>query len=400
MSLNFFNEEFSVDDVDMYKWATELFPINRSLTGHGNRQTLSYIKNLLPNLEIKYFKSNEKVFDWEIPNEWHVYEAYIEDESYNKIVDFKINNLHLMGYSISVDSWLTLKELETHLFSIPELPEAIPYKTSYYKKDWGFCISHNQRMSLKNEKYHVVIKSELFKGQLDYGELLIKGRSKKEVIFSTYRFIFIPETIGSIAYISKNLKHLKKYTLSGFVVTCVGDDLSYSFLGSRLGNTYADKISKYTLDSFLDKVNIYSFLKRGSDERQFCSPLVDLPFVSIMRSKYGTFKEYHTSLDNLNFIKKNALYDSLKIYLKIISVIENNFIITPLIFCEPQLGKRNLYKISSNDDADNLINFLAYIDGKLDLVEISEKINTDFISCLKIFEIIKNQNNLIKYKLI
>lgn len=398
----------------MYKWATDLFPINRSITGQGVRDTLKYLKAILPDLSLNNFSSGDVVFDWVIPDEWDVQEAFIEDENGKKVIDFKINNLHLVGYSEPVDCWLTLDELNSYLYSLPEKPNAIPYITSYYKKKWGFCLSHNQRAGLLDVKYHVVIKSKFFKGQLDYGELIIKGKSQKEVLFSTYichpsmannelsglvltaglaeyvaslkelnytyRFLFIPETIGSIAYLSKYWEYMKQNTIAGYVVTCVGDNLTYSFLPSRTGNTFADKIAKFVLDNYVETYIEYSFLQRGSDERQYCHPLIDLPVASIMRSKYGTFEEYHTSLDNLDFISADGLQGSFKIYIKVIEIIERNKIFKPITFCEPQLGKRGLYNITSNDDANYLINFLAYIDGNKDLIDISNLIETDMFS--------------------
>jgi aminopeptidase-like protein len=412
----------------MYKWATDLFPINRSISGQGVRETLSYINHILPDLNLYNFSSGEQVFDWVIPDEWNVSCAYIEDEFGNNIIDFKNNNLHLIGYSESVNCWLTLEELNLHLHSLPDQPNAIPYITSYYKKKWGFCLTHIQRSSLKNVKYHVVIKSSFTKGKLDYGELIINGNSSKEILFSTYichpsmannelsgvvvttalakyisslenkeytyRFLFIPETIGSIAYLSRNWEIMKKVTIAGFVVTCVGDNQNYSFLPSRKGNTYADKIAKFALDNYTEKYIEYSFLQRGSDERQFCSPLIDLPVVSIMRSKYGTFPEYHTSLDNLDFISVSGLQGSYNIYSKIINIIEANKVYTPLIYCEPQLGKRGLYNISSNDDADIIINLLAYIDGNTDLIDLSKNLKTDLFSSLDVV------NELLKFNLI
>jgi len=413
---------------EMYKWASDLFPLNRSITGQGNRESLEYLKKLLPDLKINNFKSGEQVFDWTIPDEWHIDEGYIEDKYGNKIIDFKTNNLHVLGYSEPVDTWLTLDELNNFLYSLPEQPNAIPYLTSYYKRRWGFCLTHEQRLSLKNVKYHAVIKSTLFKGQLDYGELIIQGLQKEEVLLSTYichpsmannelsgmvltaalaqflssmksnrytyRILFIPETIGSIAYLSHNWQYLKKYIIAGFVITCVGDNNNYSFLPSRTGDTYADKIAKFVLNNYVKEYKEYSFLERGSDERQYCTPLIDLPVVSIMRSKYGTYPEYHTSLDNLNFISPLGLSNALKIYIKIIQVLENNYIYKPKIFCEPQLGKRGLYNTSSNDNPIDIVNLLAYLDGKNDLIDLSRLINVDF------FEIVNYINALVKENLI
>ena len=415
---------------EMYKWASDLFPLNRSITGQGNRETLQYLKKLLPDLKINNFKSGEMVFDWTIPDEWQIDEAYIDDEFGNRIIDFKTNNLHILGYSEPVDTWLTLDELNNYLYSLPDQPKAIPYLTSYYKRRWGFCITHEQRLSLKNVKYHVVIKSLLFKGQLDYGELIIEGDQKEEVLLSTYichpsmannelsgivltvalaRFLtslknnrytyiilFIPETIGSIAYLSYNWQYLKNHIIAGFVITCVGDNNNYSFLPSRTGDTYADKVAKYVLNNYIQEYKQYSFLERGSDERQFCSPLIDLPVVSIMRSKYATYPEYHTSLDNLDFISPLGLSNAFKIYVKIIQVLENNYRYKPKIFCEPQLGKRGLYNITSNESPDILVNLLAYIDGNLDLIDLSIILNVNINECQLGCELLLENELIIK----
>ena len=248
----------------MYKWCVDLFPINRSIMGDGVRNTLSYIKKEFPDLEIKKIKTGTKIFDWEVPNEWNVKEAYIEDLKGNRIIDFKKNNLHLMSYSVPIDKWMNLNELNKHLYSIEEQPDAIPYVTSYYKKNWGFCISHNQRKKLKNTNFHVVIKSSLNPGYLNYGEILIKGKTTNEILLSTYichpsmannevsgpvvtlaltkfinkiksrnfsyRIIFIPETIGALAYLSYNHKKMKKNIKAGFILTCVGDNNNFSFM--------------------------------------------------------------------------------------------------------------------------------------------------------------------------
>ena len=278
---------------EMYTWAKDLFLYNRSITGQGLRDTLKYIKNVLPNLEIREVKSGTKVFDWEVPDEWNVTEAYIEDDSSNRIIDFNDSNLHLVGYSVSIDEWMDLTKLNANLYSIESQPDSIPYITSYYKKRWGFCLSHNKRMKLKDGKYHVVIRSTINPGYMNYGELIIKGKTTEEVLLSTYichpsmannelsgpvvtmalsqwineyinrrftyRIIFIPETIGAIAYLSQHWQHMKKNTIAGFVLTCVGDNRTYSYMPSRLGNTYADEIASHICKNFLSKYDIYNF---------------------------------------------------------------------------------------------------------------------------------------------
>lgn len=259
---------------EMYDLAAELFPICRSITGNGTRQTLSRIKEIIPEMQIFEVPSGTKVFDWTIPNEWEIHEAYVEDEDGKRVIDFAENNLHLVGYSTPVDIIVDRGELDKHLYSLPDHPEWIPYVTSYYKERWGFCITQNQRDQLKDGNYHVVIKSKLFPGYLTYGELLIPGESEKEIFLSTYvchpsmannelsgpvvqieiakwllskewrkysyRLIWIPETIGSITYISKNLDIMKRNIIAGYNLTCVGDDNAVSYVASRRGNTLAD----------------------------------------------------------------------------------------------------------------------------------------------------------------
>jgi len=408
---------------DLYKWATELFPINRSITGEGVRETLKYIKNLIPDLKINSISSGDKVFDWIIPDEWNVKDAYIESPEGTKIADFKKNNLHLMGYSIPVNRVMSLTELQSHLYSINEVPDAIPYVTSYYNRNWGFCISHNDRKKLPDGNYKVFIDSTLTKGKLNYGEIIIPGKSRKEVLISTYichpsmannevsgivvttklakwlneqnntqytyRIVFVPETIGSIAYIHRNFSIMKRNVIGGFVVTCVGDNNNYSILNSKYENTLFDKIGNnvikyYTKNNF----NRYSFLDRGSDERQYSSVGVDIPIISLMRTKYGEYNEYHTSLDNLNFISPQGLYGGFEIHKKAIILLENNFIYKVVLPCEPQLGKKGLYPLVSTRETqkqvETMMNFIAYADGKTDLVTIANRINVDALECIEI----------------
>ena len=406
----------------MYSWAEDLFPINRSITGEGVRKTLKYIKNIIPELTINEIPTGTDVFDWKIPNEWNITEAFIEDETGNRIIDFEDSNLHVVGYSIPVDKWIDLEELENHLYSIESQPDSIPYVTSYYKERWGFCLAHNLRKKLLAGKYHVVIKSELKKGSLTYGEIIFKGRESKEVLISTYichpslanneisgpvvsialsnwvrnlkdrrftyRIIFIPETIGAIAYLSKHWQYMKKNTIAGFVLTCVGDNLTYSLMPSRLGNTFADKISKHICNHFLPKYVEYSFLERGSDERQYCNPLIDLPVVSIMRSKYGTFPEYHTSDDNLDFITPEGLFGGYEINKKCLEALEINFKYINKIMGEPKMDKRGLRndlgapKERPKFNRD-LMNFIMYADGST-LLSICEKIGVNIFEANKI----------------
>jgi len=409
----------------MHKWAADLFNINRSITGPGVRETLVFLSNLIKGLQIKNVASGTKVFDWTVPDEWEIREAFIEDKYGNRIVDFKNNNLHIVGYSVAVDQYMELDELQKYLHSLPEQSDAIPYVTSYYSKSWGFCLTHNQRESLESGKYRVYIDSTISPGVLNYGELIIPGDSKEEVLLSTYichpsmannelsgpvvtaalsqwllslkkrrytyRIIFIPETIGSITYLSKNLDYMKENVIAGFVITCIGDNRTYSFLPSRKGGTLADRAALHCLKNSVKKFNEYSYLDRGSDERQYCSPGVDLPVCSIMRSKYDTYPEYHTSLDNLSFISPEGLKGGYDILKKTIRIIEVNDYYKNIFYCEPQLGKRGLYpnlsiKGGSADDLKNLMNLLAYADGEIDLIDLANIINVDIIDLHPIVE--------------
>ncbi len=396
---------------EMYKLLEYLFPICRSISGEGVRDTLRIIQQHIP-ITIHEVPSGTEVFDWVVPREWNVNDAYIMDETGNKIIDFKKNNLHLVGYSVPINETLSLKELQEHLYSLPEQPEAIPYVTSYYKERWGFCIAQKQRDKLKDGNYSVVIDSELKEGSLTYGELIIPGTSDKEIFLSTYvchpsmannelsgpvlatflakwimseprrytyRVIFIPETIGSIMYLSKNLDHLKEKVITGFNITCVGDNGPYSYLPTRNENTYADKIALNTLSFSHPDFVKYSYLDRGSDERQYNAPGVDLPVCTIMRSKYGTYPEYHTSLDNLEFVSAEGLMGTLDVYKKCLKTVEENKKYKIKCLGEPQLGKRGLYPTigtkSSSLAVKDIMNFISYADGDHDLIDISNKID-------------------------
>lgn len=398
---------------NMYGWAKDLFPICRSITGPGVRETLNYIKNLIPDLTIHEVPSGTQAFDWTVPDEWTIRDGYIADESGQRIIDFQKNNLHVIGYSKPVDRWLELEELDKHLYSVPEQPLAIPYVTSYYKSRWGFCISHNQRQNLKSGRYHVKIDSDLKPGMLNYAELLLPGETTDEVLLSTYvchpsmgnneisgicvttaisewlskmpnrrytyRILFLPETIGSIVYLSKHASIMKEKTIAGFVVTCVGDNKTYSFLPSRFGHTLADQVARHVLKHKIKKYERYSFLDRGSDERQYCCPLINLPVVSVMRSKYGTYPEYHTSLDDLSFISPEGMGGSLKVLKYCINFLESNYYYRKTIPCEPQLGERGLYPNLSTKNSHEkvavMMNLIAYCDGTSSLLEIADIIN-------------------------
>lgn len=397
---------------ECYDLAEVLFPICRSISGEGVRQTLGMIRDKLPGMTIHEVPSGTQCFDWEVPCEWNVRDAYIADAQGRKVIDFKKHNLHIVGYSVPIDEIMSLEDLDEHLHSLPDQPGAIPYVTSYYKERWGFCLAHEQRLSLKPGMYHVHIDSTLAPGVLNYGELIIPGRERSEVLLSTYvchpsmannelsgpvvtaaladwikfqpgrrytyRVVFVPETIGSIIYLSRNLDEMKAHTVAGFVITCVGDDRAYSFLPSRRGDTLTDKVAMHVMRHRCPGFTQHSYLHRGSDERQYCSVGVDLPVVSVMRSKYNTYPEYHTSLDDMSLISPKGLCASLQLLQDCIVALENNRRYRTNYCCEPQLGKRGLYPTisarGSTDTVRTMMDFLAYCDGDSDLVDIAERI--------------------------
>jgi len=401
----------------MYQWMKDLFPICRSITGNGVRETLQYIKNLIPDLTIYEIPSGTKAFDWTVPDEWNISDAFVIDENGRKIIDFKNHNLCVVGYSEPVDTIMKFAQLDQHLHSLPDQPNAIPYVTSYYKRYWGFCVTEKQRQVLRqypNKKFHVKIDATLKSGHLSYGELIIPGKIDKEILLSsyichpsmannelsgpvvttalaqwvlknndrrfTYRIVFVPETIGAVVYLSRYWEEMKKKTIAGFVLNCLGDEGDYSYIASRLENTLSDRILLHTLKFKTDKFKTYSFLERGSDERQYCSPGIDLPICTLCRSKPGEFKEYHTSLDDLEFVSPKGLYDSYRVVRECLKLMEENCNYRIKVLCEPQLGKRDLYpnlsiKEGGGQNIKNMMNFIAYADGNHDLIEIAEKIN-------------------------
>lgn len=401
---------------EIHSFARLLWSFNRSLTGHGVRQTLDEIKKHLAELEVFSVATGTQVFDWKVPKEWEVWEAHITTPDGERICDFKQNNLHLVGYSHPFEGDLPLDELKKKLHTLPDQPEAVPYVTSYYDEGWGFCLSQNQFDALKDGTYHVVVNTRLFDGVLNYGEFILPGKSEKEIFLSTYvchpsmannelsgpvvltylarwlksikklnysyRIIFVPETIGSITYLSKNLAEMKKRIIAGFNVTCIGDNRSYSYVPSRSGDTTSDEVAKHVLKWIDPEYVAYSWLDRGSDERQYCSPGVDLPVATILRTKYGQYPEYHTSLDDLvSVVTAEGLNGGYWALRRAIEAIENNSFFVAKMLCEPQMGRRGLYpKTSKKDlkykDSRMMMDFLSFCDGQHSLLSIAEKLNT------------------------
>ena len=416
----------------LYQFCKKLIIYNRSLTGEGNRKTLNEIKKELPNLRILSVPSGYKAFDWQVPKEWNVKDAYVRDSKGKKIIDYKKNFLHLVGYSHPVDCKIHLKDLKKKIFSNIDRPSSIPYKTSYYKEDWGFCMSHNKKKKLKNGYYHVFIDSKIKKGVMNYGEILIPGKTNKEIFLSTYichpqmanneisgiavatflikhlerlpkqkytiRLVFVPETIGSIVYIKKKLNILKKNVVAGFNITCVGDERTYSYLPTRNGNTLSDIAAKHVLKWLKLKFIEYSWNERGSDERQYCSPGVDLPIASIMRSKFNEYPEYHTSDDKFGkVVTAKGLFGSYSTILKTIEVLQNHCYPKATFKCEPFLSKYNLFdpfkstshihtKKFKSTATDPIYNLISQADGKNSLMDIAEKI---LVPAWELFDIIK-----------
>lgn len=408
----------------LYGWVRDLFPIHRSITGEGVRQTLAYLAQLLPGLTVQSVRSGTPVLDWTVPDEWNVRDAYLLDPDGRKVVDFKDNNLHIVGYSQPIDAEIDLEALQPRLHSLPDKPDAIPYVTSYYSPTWGFCLADRVRRALKPGKYRAVIDSTIAPGHLNYGELVLPGDEEREVFLSTYvchpsmannelsgpavatavmrtlmarprrrytyRLLLLPETIGAIAYLSRHLNEMQRKVVAGFVVTCVGDERAWTFLGSRQGDTVADRAARHVLRHAVGDYGTASFLDRGSDERQYCNPGVDLPVVSIMRSRYATYPEYHTSLDDLSLVTPRALADSATVLLRTIDAVEANSTYRTLILGEPQLGKRGLYPSLSTLETEaavrDMINLIGYSDGTHDLIAIADAIGAPIWRCREIVD--------------
>ena len=417
---------------DMHELMRKLWPICRSISGQGVRDTLALIAKELPELKFHRVASGTQCFDWKVPHEWNIRDAYIVAPDGAKICEFKKNNLHIMGYSVPVDEEFDLEQLQPHLYSLPNMPNAIPYFTSYYEKRWGFCISHEQREALKPGRYRAVIDTTLEPGHLEYADLVLPGESSEEVLLSTYvchpsmannelsgpvvatylanwlsaipnrrytyRFVFIPETIGSIIYLSRNIEHMKKHTIAGFMINCVGDDRTYGFMPSRSGSTLSDRAGQHALKHHAGTFDRYSFLLRGRDERQYCSPGVDLPIASLFRSKYNTYPEYHTSLDDMTLVTPAGLLGGLQMFQRAIQSLEANHTYKATVLCQPNLGSRGLYPTLSTKDTFKkvfgLVNIFAYADGEHDLLAVADLLD------LPIWELASAARDLQKHGLI
>ena len=406
----------SVSDMSMLELAKYLYPLPRSLTGRGIDHSFKIFESIHTEFTRLSYPSGQSVFDWTIPPVWNVRSAFIQDESGNKICDFSVNNLHLVGYSHSIDVTLSLDQLLPHLHTREDLPTAVPYVTSYYSKNWGFCIPYSQLKSLKPGNYRCYIDSSFEEGCLDLIEAVIPGESSQELFFSsylchpsmannelsgpvlisqimkyvkslplrkyTYRFVLLPESIGSVAYLSTRLRELKANVISGFNLSCVGDERRYTHLLSRSGTSLADLALASALQS-RNNVVTKSFAFRGSDERQYNSPGINLPVCGFSRSKYCDFPEYHTSLDDFKVVTSAGLDGSFQVMKDVIDAFETDLYPKTSVLCEPQLGKRGLYPniskttfINSDerivDDLSIRMDVLAYSDGDTSIFNISD----------------------------
>ena len=400
---------------ELHEFVSELFPICRSITGDGLRETLRRIGERVP-LELYEVPTGTQAFDWTIPREWNIRDAYVKDGQGRRVVDFGASNLHVVNYSVPVDLWLPLSELRERLATIPERPNWIPYRTSYYQEDWGFCLSHNSLLSLEEGEYEVRIDSTLEDGSLTYGECYLPGDEEAEVLISahvchpslandnlsgvavatfvaralaamprrlSYRFVFVPGTIGAIAWLHANREHVSRIR-HGLVLTCAGDAGHATYKRSRRGDAEIDRAVVHVLGHSGEPFELLDFSPDGYDERQYCSPGFDLPVGCFMRTPHGRFPEYHTSADNLELVRPAALADSLRKVLAAFSVLEGNATYVNLNpHCEPQLGRRGLRgSVGGRIDASlgdlALLWVLNLSDGGHSLLDVAERSGLEF----------------------
>ncbi len=404
----------SIDEIE--RLFDRLWPLLRSITGEGVRETLSILSEVVPLQRIEV-PSATRVFDWTIPPEWVVREAYVLTPTGERILDVHENNLHLLNYSAPFKGTLALEDLDEHLHSLPEQPHAIPYVTSYYERRWGFCISQHERDTLPEGSYEVVIDTEHIQGSLSIGEAVLPGSQEGEVLISTYtchpslannelsgplvaaflyrrlsrwparrltyRFVFAPETIGAIAYLAMRGEHLREHLRAGYVVSCAGTEDRFTLKRSRRGDTLADRAALHVLSRLPEEPRVLAFFPTGSDERQYCSPGFNLPVASVMRSMYGTYPEYHTSLDDRDLISCAALRGSVDVYERILGVLDANVrYVSQAPFGEPQLSPHGLYDTLGTRDSSAfsvaLLWLLNLADGEHDLLEAAELSGIDF----------------------
>jgi aminopeptidase-like protein len=401
----------------MHALIGELYPICRSITGDGVRETLRSLQRFLP-LTIHEVPTGTPVFDWTVPREWNIHDAYVKNSRGERVIDFQKSNLHVMNYSVPVHKKMSLEELKPHLFTLPDHPDWIPYRTSYYKENWGFCLSHKQFLEFSEGEYEVSIEASLKDGHLTYGELVLPGVAADEILVSchvchpslandnlsgiavacflarqlaklprkfSYRFLFIPGTIGAITWLCINepmvfqIKH-------GLVLAGVGDAGPLSYKRSRRGDTEIDRAAAYVLRQLEPNARVLDFSPYGYDERQYCSPGFNLAVGRLSRTPHGTFPEYHTSADNLSFVHPHSLSESFSACLSIFSVLERNrTYLNTNPKCEPQLGARGLYRAvgGSTDSGTSELAMLWILnlsDGGHTLLDIAERAQISFDS--------------------
>jgi len=395
---------------DMHAFIAHMYPLCRSITGAGFRETLSMVQRHIP-LEIHEVPTGIPVFDWTVPKEWNIRDAYVKDGAGRRVIDFRETNLHVVSYSVPVSTTLSLTELKEHLFSIPEHPDWIPYRTSYYQENWGFCLSHHDLMNMKEDRYEVRIDSSLESGHLTYGEYFLPGEEESEILLSchachpslcndnlssvalitflakhlsirprrySYRILFIPGTIGAITWLCLNEAKVHRIK-HGLVAACTGDPGKSTYKKSRQGDAEIDRAAAHVLKHSGNDYEIMDFSPYGYDERQYNSPGFNLPVGCLTRTPHGRYPEYHTSADNLAFVRPECLADSFRKYLSVLQVLESNRTYLNLNpKCEPQLGKRGLYRLMGGDretgfDQMSLLWVLNLSDGRHSLLEIAER---------------------------
>jgi len=433
VNINF--RESSIDHEEMgremHAFIGQMYPLCRSITGAGFRETLSLVSRHIP-LEIHEVPTGTPVFDWTVPKEWNIRDAYVKDSAGRRVIDFRRSNLHVVSYSIPIRTTLPLAELKDHIFTLPEHPDWIPYRTSYYQETWGFCMSHNEMLKLKEDHYEVCIDSSLEPGHLTYGEYYLPGEKEDEVLISchachpslcndnlssvamitflakhmsehprrySYRFLFIPGTIGSITWLCLNEEKVSKIK-HGLVAACVGDPGKSTYKKSRQGNAEIDRVVAHVLQHSGSEYEIMEFSPYGYDERQYGSPGFNLPIGCLMRTPYKCYPEYHTSADDLDFVRPECLADSLRKYLAVLNILEKNRTYLNIYpKCEPQLGKRGLYRLIGGDretgfDQMSLLWVLNLSDGSHSMLDIADNAGYKFSIISKAAEVLEEKQLL------
>jgi len=396
---------------EMHEMMTRLFPICRSLTGNGVRETFAILQDVI-GLDVHEVPSGTKCFDWTVPDEWNIKDAYVKTPDGRRVIDFQESNLHVMGYSTPIDAEMSLEDLRPHLYADPSLPHAIPYLTSYYQRRWGFCLSQEALDAMPPGPYEVKIDSSLEPGSLTYAETLIPGDSEEEILLSTnvchpslannelsgpvltaflarhiarlprrrysYRIVFVPETIGMLAYLDRNLDAMRSKVVGGYHVVCVGGPGDFTYIQSRNADCLTDKVTAHILKHACDNASIDSYSLRGSDERQLCAPGIDLPIGTLTKTKFENYPEYHTSLDDLDYVRPEHMGTAFDVYCQCLGLLEQNHHYKVTQLGEPNLGSRGLWptiggQAYRQELVHQLLALLAYADGENDLIDIAER---------------------------